>query len=315
MPPDAEAAEDLEVAERAAGQVGRRWRAARPAVLALGGWLRARVRHRSGSGHCSSTGPGQSRRGDAAILPHRQEKRNERGGPHDRLVGQLVTSSARSDIGRISAELPKPPHGAAMRFVLAAILLVQSHSLSVRTTTPTADEKKAIDAVEKVGGKASIDPKLSPEARVAAKFEALDRRRPHRAREAPEGRCGAIDAFDATKCTEKGFAALKELPHLRKFVLAKSDLNSIAGATPSASTRNCVTSVSWIRGLTDVELAGLKKLTLLEHLSLVGEPQDHRQGDADRQELRAAAGALPRQHRDHRQGTRRTQAASTACAR
>src|SRR6476619_6224612 len=87
-----------------------------------------------------------------------------------------------------------------MRLALAALLV--SSSLVRADDAPTPDERKAIDVVVRIGGKTEIDPKLAREARVVARVEMLD----------------------ASRCTEKGFAALKELPNLRKLVLGKSNL-------------------------------------------------------------------------------------------
>ena len=116
----------------------------------------------------------------------------------------------------------------------------------IAAETPTANEQKAIDAIEKLGGTATIDPKLATEARVSAKFEAIAdttlvalKKQPH---------IGAIDAFDATKCSEKGLTGLKDLPHLRKLVLGKCELNLPAVTVASRSARTCGTSRSLTPG-------------------------------------------------------------------
>jgi Leucine rich repeat len=156
-----------------------------------------------------------------------------------------------------------------MRIVLASLLLACPIALS-QDPTPTPDEQKAIEAILKAGGKAAIDPKLAPEARVAAKFEALtDAALIAVARQKA---VGAIDVFDATKCTEKGYAALKALPHLRKLVLAKSDLTPLrANAIGQCKELRYLGLVD--AGLTNIELGGLKNLSLLEHLSLSENPK------------------------------------------
>jgi hypothetical protein len=156
-----------------------------------------------------------------------------------------------------------------MRIVPLALLLV-CPSVLAQDATPTADEQKAIDAVGKVGGKAEINPNLAPEARVAAKFEAVtDKELMAVAR---QKLIGSIDVFDATKCTERGYAALKSLPHLRRFVLAKSDLTPLrAQAIGQYKELRYLGLVN--AGLTNVELAGLKGLTRLEHLSLSENPK------------------------------------------
>ena len=157
-----------------------------------------------------------------------------------------------------------------MRFALPAVLGLALTAARAADEKPTADEQKAIDAVTKAGGKAAIDPKLSPDARVAAKFEAATDAVLTSLKKYPQ--IGAIDAFDAAKCTDKGFAALKELPHLRRLVLGKSNL------TPAAV--NAVGQCKELRylglvaaGLTDAKLAGLKNLDRLEHLSINDNPQ------------------------------------------
>jgi hypothetical protein len=156
-----------------------------------------------------------------------------------------------------------------MRIVLAALLLASPIALG-QDTRPTAEEQKGIDAVVKAGGKASIDPKLAPEARVAAKFEAVSDK--DLIAVARLKVIGSIDAFDATKCTERGFAALKALPHLRRFVLAKSDLTPLrAQAIGQYKELRYLGLVD--AGLTNVELGGLKNLKLLEHLSLSENPR------------------------------------------
>lgn len=153
-----------------------------------------------------------------------------------------------------------------MRFLLTALLASGLASLTLaQPKGATADEKADLDAVAKAGGKADIDPKLAPDARVVAKFEAATdatlvalKKHPH---------IGAVEVFDATKCTEKGFAALKELPHLRRLVLSKSDMslgrvNAIAGCAELRDLRLPGA------GLSDAELVPLQKLTLLEQLDL-----------------------------------------------
>ena len=157
-----------------------------------------------------------------------------------------------------------------MRLAFTALAVLTLSMTIVADDTPTADEQKAIDAVTKAGGTAAIDPKLHPEARVAATFDTATDSAFVALRKLP--RIGAVEILDAAKCTEKGFAGLKDLPHLRKLVLGKSNLNAAAA--------NAIGQCKELRhlglpdaDLTDGELAGLKKLTLLEHLSLNGNPK------------------------------------------
>ena len=83
---------------------------------------------------------------------------------------------------------------------------------------------------------------------------------------------GGVSVFDLPRSTDKGFAALKELPHLRKLVLEKGDL------TPAAVT--AIGQCKELRhlglvntGLTDAGLGSLKNLTMLGHLTLSGNPK------------------------------------------
>jgi hypothetical protein len=158
-----------------------------------------------------------------------------------------------------------------MRILPLAILLAGPLVLaSAQDEVPTADEKKAIDAIVKAGGTATIDAKLAPEARVAAKFESVTDKDLIAVSKLKV--VGAIEAFDATKCTDRGYTALKVLPHLRRFVLAKSDLNPLR-----VNTIGQYKELRYLglvdAGLTDKELAGLRNLKLLEHLSLSENPK------------------------------------------
>lgn len=143
-------------------------------------------------------------------------------------------------------------------------------------------EKAAIAAVEKAGGTATVSDKLPAAARVSAKFD--------RATDATFAALkkahaiGAIDAFDATLCTDKGFAALKELPHLHKLALGKSNLS--AACTKAIAECGQLRTLYVARsGLTDAELAPLKKLVLLEALDIGENPQITDKGMATVKEL------------------------------
>ena len=131
--------------------------------------------------------------------------------------------------------------------------------------TPTADEKKAIDLVGRLGGKAVLDPKLPATARVSAKFEAATDGTFASLKKSPQ--IGAIDVFDATRCTEKGFVALKELPELRKLTLGKSHMTlpRVTAIGQCTELRSLYLAGS---GLSDAELVGLKTLTFLESLDI-----------------------------------------------
>jgi hypothetical protein len=135
---------------------------------------------------------------------------------------------------------------------------------------PTPDEQKAIDLVAKAGGKAEIDPKLPPAARVSAKFESATDGTLLNLKKAPQ--VGALDVFDATRCTEKGFAALKELPELRKLSVGKSEM-TLGRARAVGQCKELRRLYLAGCGLTDAHLALLKPLAMLEWLDISDNPQ------------------------------------------
>jgi hypothetical protein len=155
-----------------------------------------------------------------------------------------------------------------MRF---ALLL--SFALAVTASDagqPTADERDAIAGVRALGGRAETDPRLAAEARVYAKFENATDATLIGLKKLPL--VGAVEVFDASKCTDKGFAALKSLPHLHKLIVEKADLTprTLAAIGACKDLRhlglvNC--------GVSDTELAGLKSLARLEHLALSDNPK------------------------------------------
>ncbi len=159
-----------------------------------------------------------------------------------------------------------------MRFSLAgigAIALAAAVFAQPASKLPTDDEKKAIDLIVNAGGKAEIDPSLAPEARVSAKFESATegvlvglKKSPH---------IGAIDVFDATACTEKGFTSLKSLPNLRKLTLGKSEM-TLPRLTAIAQCKELRVLYIAGSGLTDTGLVTMKKLTRLEQLDISDNP-------------------------------------------
>jgi hypothetical protein len=136
-------------------------------------------------------------------------------------------------------------------------------------TTPTDDEKKAIDLVAKAGGTAVLDPRLPAEARVVAKFDAATDGVLVGLKKAPQ--IGALDVFDATRCTDKGLAALAALPNLRKLTLGKSEMSGprVAAVARCKDLRTLYLAGS---GLSDADLVALKKLTHLETLDVSDNP-------------------------------------------
>jgi Leucine-rich repeat (LRR) protein len=152
---------------------------------------------------------------------------------------------------------------------LLASALIASARAQPADATPTADEKKAIALVAKAGGKAEIDPKLPEAARVSAKFESASDAALVSLKKAPQ--LGALDVYDATRCTEKGFAALKELPNLRKLSLGKSAM-TLPRAKAIGQCKELRRLYLAGCGLTDAQLAALKPLTLLEWLDVSDNP-------------------------------------------
>lgn len=162
-----------------------------------------------------------------------------------------------------------------MRFSLSAVfacaLLATLFTLSAKPADPpTDDEKKAMDFVVKSGGKAEIDAKFPVGSRVFAKFESATDAVLASLKKAPS--IGAVDVYDATRCTDKGFAALKDLPNLRKLTLGKSEMTParVNGISQCKELRVLYLPGS---GLTDAELMSLKKLTFLEALDISDNPQ------------------------------------------
>ena len=131
--------------------------------------------------------------------------------------------------------------------------------------TPTADEQKVIDAVRVLRGKASIDPGLHPQARVAVKFDtATDA---VLAALAKRPQVGAIQALDGRACTVKGLTALADLPQLRRLVLNQSRVTDkgLAALAGCKQLRRLVLPES---AITDEGLAAFEKLPRLEELDL-----------------------------------------------
>lgn len=136
--------------------------------------------------------------------------------------------------------------------------------------TPTDDEKKAIDLLEKAGGKAEIDTNLPTAARIAVKFDTATDTVLMTLKKTPQ--VGSATIFDATRCTDRGFAVFKDMPHLRKLVVSQSKITSL-GVNSVGQCKELRALALSNSGLSDAELAGLKKLTLLESLDLSENPQ------------------------------------------
>jgi hypothetical protein len=157
----------------------------------------------------------------------------------------------------------------ALALILLSAGAAQPAAPPGANNTPTSDEKKAIDLVATSGGKAEIDPRLPADARVSAKFDSATDGVLAGLKKAPQ--IGALDVFNVTRCTDKGFAAFKDLPNLHKLTLGKSEMNGprVASIAQCKELRVLYLAES---GLNDAQLVSLKKLTRLEALDISDNP-------------------------------------------
>jgi hypothetical protein len=172
-----------------------------------------------------------------------------------------------------------------VRFLLTTLLACGAISVAPAQpadTTPTADEKKAIDLVTRAGGKAEIDPNLPVASRVAAKFEYGADALLVNLKKAPQ--VGALDIFDATRCTDQGLAALKDLPNLRRLTLGKSFMNPprLKAIAQCKQLRRLYLAGC---GLSDAGLELLKPLSNLVWLDISDNPHVTDKGMASLKEL------------------------------
>lgn len=153
--------------------------------------------------------------------------------------------------------------GPTVRIALTLTLLLAAGLRA--DDAPTATEQKTIDALTKLGGKASIDGNLHKDARVAVKFDELTDVAFAAVKKHPN--VGAVTAFTATRLSEKTYSTLKDLPHLRKLVLSKSSqtAKSVAHIAECAELRVLALPSG---GLSDAEIAGIAKLQYLESLDI-----------------------------------------------
>ena len=155
-----------------------------------------------------------------------------------------------------------------MRIVLCLMfVMVTRADASGAEETPTADEQKAIDALTKLGGKAAIDTNLHKEARVAVRFKELTDGTIASIKKYPQ--VGAVETFDSTKVTEKGFGLFDDFPHLWNLRLGT---NAATDKTLAILAECKELRLLYVTGgrITDAGLASLKKLTRLEALELSG---------------------------------------------
>jgi hypothetical protein len=155
-----------------------------------------------------------------------------------------------------------------MRFAL--VIALAGTMTALADEKPSTKERATIDFVEKSGGKGSIDPHFSPEARVLARFESVSDTTLKNLKKYPL--IGGVDAFDASQCTAKGFGELQNLPHLQKLAIRKGNLKAAGvAAIGQCKELRCLTIVN--AGLSDEHLVSLDKLTMLEHLTLSENPK------------------------------------------
>src|SRR5581483_11726773 len=155
----------------------------------------------------------------------------------------------------------------AVGLVLGVTLLAAARAAD---EAPTPDERKTIDALAKLARSASVDPGLPPDARVAVKFDAPTNAQLAALKKYPN--VGAVTVLDASRLTEPGYAALRDLPNLRRLVLNRAAMTEKAAA--AVGELKHLRALALIgSGVTDAELVPLKKLTRLESLDLSQNPR------------------------------------------
>lgn len=132
-----------------------------------------------------------------------------------------------------------------------------------------ADMAETEAAVVKLGGTAKEDKSLDEMARVSVTLSSATDAVVFQLAKLPE--VGAIRIDDATKVTEKGLAALKELPDLQRLQLGRCPLTP-AEAAALGTLRTLDTLHIGSSGLTDTGLAAMKKLVNLKSLDLLDAP-------------------------------------------
>ncbi len=153
-----------------------------------------------------------------------------------------------------------------LMMTLGAVVLGTSTGFAA---APKADEVEAdaIARIVKLGGSAKIDEKLDENARVAVKLPTANDAALQQLCKLPN--IGAVEILDATKCTEVGFAKLKELPDLQMLVLGKCPLTE-KEANAIGTLRTLTVLFIGESKLTDVALAHFAKLVNLKTLDVSG---------------------------------------------
>jgi hypothetical protein len=150
------------------------------------------------------------------------------------------------------------------RFALSLALLASP--LLAAPPKPTEAEAEAIAAITKLGGTAEVDKSLDEQARLSVTFEKPTDAAVLALVKLPT--VGAVDFRDGSKVTEKGFAALKELPDLQKLFVGKGTVSGVE-AEAIGSLRTLGVLVLAGCNLTDAEVAQFKKLKNLTTLDLM----------------------------------------------
>lgn len=132
-----------------------------------------------------------------------------------------------------------------------------------------SDTTETEAAVVKLGGIVKVDKALDELARVSVTFATATDAVVFQLVKFPE--VGAIRIDDATKLTDKGLAALKELPDLQRLQLGKCPLTD-AKAAALGALRTLDTLHVGDSKLTDTGLAAMKKLVNLKSLDLLDAP-------------------------------------------
>jgi Leucine-rich repeat (LRR) protein len=148
-------------------------------------------------------------------------------------------------------------------------ILVLCPLASAAEQKPTDAESELIALVQKLGGTAKLSGELEPDFRVAAVFEKADDTLLAALIKHPT--LGSLDLRSAAKVTDKGFAALKELPNLQRLYLSGCSLEP-ADATAIGSLRPLTALVLGGCRLSDAEVVKLAKLKNLKVLDLMDTP-------------------------------------------
>jgi hypothetical protein len=155
-----------------------------------------------------------------------------------------------------------------VRTVLCVVIGMAALGLTrAADDAPTPVEQKAIDALTRLGGTASVNPNLHQDARVAVRFKELTDATLAALKKHPQ--VGAVETFDSTKCTDKGLAALADLPHLRQLKLGQNAATDKTLAVIAECKQLRLLYVGQAR-ITDAGLEKLKPLTRLEALDVSG---------------------------------------------